>query len=101
MNSPRDVEALLAQETVEARHLQEVWEARETIAWLQDVALARRFIERALDAGELLLACDAGGEASRLHPEPGLRHDRARALLRLGSWDDAREAIRPLEGQRG
>lgn len=101
VNSPHDVEAVLAPETVEARALQEVWEARETVPWLQDVALARRFIERALEAGELLLACDAGGEASRLHAEPGLRHDRARALLRLGSYDDAREAIRPLEGLRG
>jgi class 3 adenylate cyclase/tetratricopeptide (TPR) repeat protein len=101
VTSPRDVEAVLAGETLDARHLQEVWEARETVPWLQDAALARRFIERALEAGELLLACDAAAEASRLHADPGLRHDRARALLQLGSWDDAREAIRPLEALRG
>ena len=101
MTSTRDIEALLSRDTLEARHLQEIWEARTTVPWLHETPLARRFIDRAMEAGELLLACDAVAEAGRHHADPGLRHDRARALLRLGSHDDALDAIRPLDDMRG
>jgi len=101
VNSTRDIAARLAQEHVEARHLQEIWQSRESIPWLHESTLARRFIERAMEAGELLLACDTVAEASRLHADPGLRHDQARALLRLGSYDDALAAIRAVADERG
>jgi len=75
------------------------------IAWMQnDLSLARRFAERALQKEELLLVCDVAREALRLWPNANedertelvrMRMNYARALMCLGFTGDARRELEP------
>lgn len=116
--SVADVEACLEQSGVDVRRLHDIWEGRQPVprpagkdgaatavaaeraalAWLQEsVELPRLFVRRAIAAGEFLLACDAAREALHLYRrDVELRQLLARALVRVGSVDEARSILRDL-----
>lgn len=57
---------------------------------------ARGIIARAIAAGEMLLACDTARAALKEHRDVGLRQDLARALLGLGSFEEALHETRDV-----
>jgi class 3 adenylate cyclase len=70
--------------------------------WMQSRALVGRFVERAIEVGEFLLACDAARHALQLHPgDIALQQGLAAALARLGVTDEARQILRTLAAADG
>src|SRR4051794_27904491 len=125
-NNVTDVEELLKSPDLAVRDLYAAWEQRQAAPdagarraagrlygaapWLRDnLPLARRFTERALDKEEFLLVCDAARAALAFWPEADedgrtelvkVKMNYATALTRLGATRDARRVLEPCVDDR-
>lgn len=125
-NNVNDVEELLKSPNLAVRDLYAAWEQRQgapdagarrsagrlygAAPWLRDnLPLARRFTDRALEKEEFLLVCDAARAALGFWPEADedgrtelvkVRINYAIALTRLGSTREARHVLEPCVDDR-
>lgn len=97
MNLPtiEEIREKLNASKVEAGALQHFWRSRAKVPWLQEKPLAQRFVKRALQQGELILACDSAKESLEVHQDdPAILRILANALAEMGSTRKARVMLR-------
>jgi class 3 adenylate cyclase/tetratricopeptide (TPR) repeat protein len=78
-----------------ASELQQIWQTRSVVPWLRDAGIAGAFVKRALNIGELILACDAARDALAIFPSDLLL--RQRYAIALAQMNSTRKAQRLLE----
>ena len=95
--SPPSIEHIRQQCSGElgASELQQIWQARTLVPWLQDLDITRAFVKKALNKGELILACDAASDGLAIFPSDLLL--RQRYAIALAQMNSTRKAQRLLE----
>jgi len=94
-----EIRELLETDRVSTVDLMAIWKMRNRVAWLGEIQIARRYLTRAIDRGELLLASDAAREALALYPEDAfLRQRRALIFAQMGATGKARKLLEAVLG---